>query len=263
MLRINKIEPVVRLVILCVSLIFISLIFTGLSSAKINKKSIVGIWLFDEGENDVVLDYSENGNDGEVKGQPEWVEGKFGLALSCNPDNYVEVSDSPSLDLTSEITVMAWVNVESYHSGEIVMKSRELSADITIYGFQVWHDKRVLCHVITDTGWKEIGGQPYPLDEWFHLAMTYEGNDLKWYLDGSLLTESPKSGEIETNDDPFMIGGGHHFNGLIDEVALFNVALSDSDIQSIMTKGLDKAIGITAVSPKDKLATVWATIKIQ
>jgi len=70
-----------RLAIISVSIIFFGLMFTGQSFAKINPKSIVGIWLFDEGKGDLVKDSSGNKNDGKLMNGPKWVDGKFGQAL--------------------------------------------------------------------------------------------------------------------------------------------------------------------------------------
>lgn len=245
----------------CISIIFIGMTFTCSSFAKVGAESIVGMWLFDEERGNVAEDYSENGNDGEIKGDPETVEGRFGEAISCNPSDHIAIPDSESLDVTGELTVMAWANVNAYHSGQIVMKSTALAADKTIYGFQVWDDRQFYCHIITDTGWLEINAGEYPLDEWFHLAMTYDGSMLKWYMDGELLIESAKSGDITTNDDPFMIGGGHNFNGSIDEVAVFSKALSEDDIKAIATEGLNEALSLSAVSFKGKLAAKWGSVK--
>ena len=53
---------------------------------------------------------------------------------------------------------------------------------------------------------------------------------------------------------------GEFFPGIIDEVAIFNIALADDDIETIMAKGLEE---ILSVEPSDKLAAIWATIKAQ
>ena len=56
---------------------------------------------------------------------------------------------------------------------------------------------------------------------------------------------------------------GNFFNGAIDDVGLFDVALSSTDIQSIMNGGLLEVVGTTAVSPIASSATTWANIKIR
>ncbi len=56
-------------------------------------------------------------------------------------------------------------------------------------------------------------------------------------------------------------GSGEYYNGLIDEFAIFNVALTEDDIKTIMDKGLARALGIAAVSPSGKLTATWGSIK--
>ena len=74
-----------------------------------------------------------------------------------------------------------------------------------------------------------------------------------------------QSKENEDNDCKFRIGRhdqhGGFYQGLIDEVALFNTALTEEDINKIMTGGLERSVGLTAVSPKGNLTTTWGEIK--
>ena len=56
-------------------------------------------------------------------------------------------------------------------------------------------------------------------------------------------------------------GAPEYFNGLIDDIGIFNVALTEDDVRNIMKNGIGKAIGIAAVSPSAKLATTWSNIK--
>ena len=91
--------------------------------------------------------------------------------------------------------------------------------------------------------------------------MTYDGSALKMYLNGELLAEGAKGGDIATNDDPFMIGGAHNYIGSIDEVAVFNKALSEGDIGSIIAEGLNEALSLAVVSSEGKLAATWGGVK--
>jgi hypothetical protein len=85
------------------------------------------------------------------------------------------------------------------------------------------------------------------------------------YLNGVLEGTTQLAIEPDNNTNPFSIGahptGGNVVNGLVDEVALFNVALQEEDIQAIMNEGLEKALSLTAVSSEDKLTTVWGNVK--
>ena len=71
-----------NLMLACISLIVLSLMFAGISNAEFDLKTVVGMWLFDEGKGDTAADSSENGNDGKLENSPKWIKnGKFGSAL--------------------------------------------------------------------------------------------------------------------------------------------------------------------------------------
>lgn len=93
--------------LLCVSLIALSFIFAAPGEAELDPEIAAGIWLLDENDGDEALDSSTNGNHGTIQGA-EWVEGKFGSALSFNgTSGRVVISDSDSLDLQEAWTITA------------------------------------------------------------------------------------------------------------------------------------------------------------
>jgi hypothetical protein len=74
--------------------------------------------------------------------------------------------------------------------------------------------------------------------QWHHVACVYDGRNMKTYVDGKLDVSKPRSGPIGTNDFPVCIGEnieltGHCWNGLIDDVRIYNYALSESEIAAI------------------------------
>ena len=96
------------------SVLLMTLIFMAQSDAKIDPQSAAGVWLFDEASGKVAKDSSDNGYDGKFmgKGNPKWVEGKFGKALDFNGStvqrfngstDYVEVDNEPGLNITGDI----------------------------------------------------------------------------------------------------------------------------------------------------------------
>ena len=111
-----------RFILTCISLIGIGAILIGTNgAARINVEDTMGIWLFDEGEGDKVLEYTGNGIDGtfvnnpegvvdgELANDPEWVDGKFGKAVSLNGStNYIELNNSLNVETSHSISV--WVN---------------------------------------------------------------------------------------------------------------------------------------------------------
>ena len=80
------------------------------AKAEITKEDIVAIWMFDEGSGNILKNSSENGNNGKLIERPTWVDGKFGKALKFNVDKKqrVKVENSDSLNLTDQISILAW-----------------------------------------------------------------------------------------------------------------------------------------------------------
>lgn len=265
-------------IIACTIFIVISLMFAVRSYARIDSETAVGIWLLDEGSGKSARDISGNDNDGEIMGKPKWVDGKFGKALEFGEEtDWVQIKDNPSLRVTKEVTVMAWINPVSYtfpgvRWQGIIAKSNNPRS----YSFYTDDSGQFLLAI-------HFGGQHFvgmsqgvpPLKEWSHVAAaaetTPQGGNMKLFMNGKLTKETPfpalkgLPGDSDTQD--VLIGrtweDARFFQGMIDEVAIFNVALSEDDINSIATKGLSRATGITAVSISGKIAAAWAAIKAQ
>ena len=97
-----------------VSLIVFSLILVGISNADLDPKTVVGMWLFNDGKGNTAMDSSENGNDGELVNGPNWVKnGKFGPALEFDGNKskgHVAVGD---LGLSGTVTLILWAKPNS------------------------------------------------------------------------------------------------------------------------------------------------------
>ena len=105
------------------------------------------------------------------------------------------------------------------------------------------------------------------LDTWYHIFQTYDGSALTLYVNGEEEDSQKFPGGIIVTKQPVRIGGGanpgaaaYHTPGIIDEVAMFDVALEEEDIQAIMNDGFSN---ILAVSLTGKLTTTWSSIKTQ
>lgn len=253
-----------RLTLACISLIFFWLILTVQGYAIIDPQTAVGIWLFDEGEGDVAKDSSDNGNDGKLVNDPEWVEGKFGKALKFDgEDDYVDCGTDDSLNPTP-ITILVWVLVEERSSGQRSILVRRDYAGANAYQFINWPADagKVRFSFWTGNSEKAVDTEDViPLKEWCHVATTYDGKEAKIYFNGVESGTADVSGDIDvvknvkTTIGASNQGKSESFLGIIDEVAVFNVALTENDINQIMTKGF------SAVSPSGKLATAWGKIK--
>ena len=249
-----------KLILLCISLILIG-ICVGQGDAKIDPKSIVGIWLFDEGSGDTAKDSSGNGNDGELMNGPKWVDGKFGKALEFDgQDDFVEVS---SITTPPIITFSCWFKkLGSGNGGVPRLHSRATGPWSLEFGIGNGAIPNQLGFYLafadgSATGWN---GVFEPGNEvWYHTAVSYDGTSVKMYVDGKEVTSQKDWAKKEVNQGISRIGGhaagGDCFEGLIDEVAIYNVALPEEDIESTMTP--------SAVSLTGKLTTTWSAIKSQ
>lgn len=255
---------VARLTIACISLTVISLMLTGQISAQIDLESAAGLWLFDEGKGDIAEDFSPNSRNASLNGNPKWVAGKFGQAISFDGvDDYLSAEDSDSLDVVGEaITLLAWIKGDDWPASwnHIIRKTPE---NPRIYILGVHSTAFPFTFLKTDVQqYEDIQGKgPLPTKEWIHLAMTYNGEEIAIYVNGEVDAAVPASGTIEASEGELRIGRGApagYFTGIIDEVGIFRVALSQDEIKVIMNNGLSVFLSI---KPKEKLTTTWSAIK--
>jgi hypothetical protein len=219
---------------------------------------LVGWWRFDEGNGSVAKDSSGFGNDGTVYGAT-WVDGKYGKALSFDGTNdYVEVPDSNSLDISDAITVSWWHKANSWsHTMGIMGKYNVFSFAKRLSGpfsglytnFRIggsWH------------GFYDYGD--FPLNEWTFMVYTYDSatHHIKYYQNGSLTIDYEVTGlsdyHLNTSNYSMLIGKellfrGPTFDGIIDEARIYNRALSADEIETLFQKGPDFSSRLLAKVP--------------
>ena len=260
-----------RLLLVCAVITIVVLVFSSVGDAKIDPKTAVGAWLLDEGSGKKVADASGNGNDGEFVGNPKWIEGVFGSALHFNGRNdMIPVGKDKSLRIT-EGTMMNWINIQT--SNDSGLSSMTIPYDdgaawdapYRSLGLGTWQGQLRYWIAINDQN-REIQPGKIEVDQWYHEAITFDGDTRKAYLDGELVKEEKGAGEI-TYGRPAptaVIGSAsvvvkrEFFNGYVDEIAIFDVALSEKEINELMDDGLGD---ILVVNPLGKVATTWAEIK--
>ena len=257
---------IARLTIVSVLLIVISLIFTGQSSAAVTLDDAVGIWLFDNGTGKTVKDFSQNGHDGEMVGNVKLTKGEFSNALEFPGSNgsCVSVPHDKSLNLVAW-TATAWVKMQPGDWQGIVVKAKKPESTRN-YGIWTWTGSGELWaqsqfpNAVTAQGTTVITD-----GQWYHVAGTYDQKAVRAYVNGQLEAEVAATGNPVTNDEPLTIGACSTekwpAKGVIDDVGLFNIALDEANIKSIMTAGLAKTLGLAGVSPAGKLAAAWGEIK--
>jgi len=242
--------------------------FTGQSSAGIDPKTIVGLWLFDEGAGDVAKDSSGRGNDGKLMKAPKRVAGKFSKALEFDDKGtYVDCGSDASLDVNS-FTLAVWVfpTVIDASTHEMIM-GKGWSGTERSYYLSILQGKAFLSFRDPgNTAQADVQGNTVlEKSTWYHIAGTHDREAKKSaiYVNGVKENEKSIDYDVMVTPKTVLIGnlGDHElfFGGKLDEVAIFNVALNEDDIKSIM-KGFQS---ILAVSPTGKLTTTWSTIKNQ
>ena len=175
-------------------------------------------------------------------GRVNYASGKVGQAFSLNgSDAYVSAPDSPALNPTSAITVMGWINrrgvVGPYDP--IINKGGDANA-----GYTLEFLNNNVAFWIYKNGWQSslssgTGGE-VQLGRWYHVAGVYDGTNIRCYLDGQQVgTTALPPGPFSPSSIPLGIGYSHnlarYFNGLIDEPAIYNRALSAEEILAIYT----------------------------
>ncbi|MCK4342405.1 MAG: LamG domain-containing protein [Phycisphaerae bacterium] len=202
---------------------------------------LVGYWTFDEGSGGVVHDLSGNGNDGTIVGAG-WVEGVSGTALEFDGQNdFVEVPDDASLDITGDISLAAWIYAHSMPGAHPVFSKGTWGSNYAYYtaiGGSYGNRADFQLHSAgTETLWLD-SEQILQVGRWYHVVAVRAGNTATIYVNGVFGGDSPCfEGAIRLNDLPLYFGshydGGILFHGVLDELRLYDRALGEDEIQQL------------------------------
>lgn len=243
--------------------------FVPLSYA-IDSNIIVGIWLFDGKKGNVVEDASANGHKGEIVGNVEWVEGKFGSALEFGKgDSYVLIPHDESLNLKT-FSITAWVNLIDLGAYAGIVEKFEVEGDIRSFYLDVNPDGILYGGFKGENGWNSCMSEKVTDENWHHVAVIYDMKKLLTYVDGDSFSDIAIG--VEEGIEPLLTtasvfiggpatGGCGPNQGIIDEVGIFNDALTSADVNNIMKNGLRQSV--LAVEFSEKLALTWGSIKFQ
>ena len=225
---------------------------------------LVAAYGFEAGAGSAVLDASARGNDGTIAGATWASSGAFGNAIGVDGSGVgVVVPDSSSLHLKRAMTLEAWVKPSSVAEAwsDIVYKEDDdyyleaTSTTDSLPSAAMTLRRRGKVH--------SFGASKLQVGRWTHLAATYDGTALRLYVDGDEVASTPATGTLKSSPQPLDIGGdaiyGQGFNGLIDEVRVYEDARSAAEIRSDMATPVVPGTAGDPISPSAP-GTLTATV---
>jgi len=213
-------------------------IFTGM----------IGHWDFNETEGSVAYDsdwlYQDNGT---LYGAWATTTGKDGNCLELNSNAYVNAGNNSELNLNDKITISAWISVPSANSGTIIKKgypnqgySLSLSSGYIVFSLGDGASSQNLNTIFN----QEL------LNQWVYLAAVWDGETMKQYINGQEQSVKSFTGSISPSEEDLIIG--ESFTGKIDDVRLYDYALSDKDTETnYLIKTDDIAISLRSEQKRE------------
>jgi hypothetical protein len=206
--------------------------------------SLVGWWKFDEGSGTNAVDSSGNGHDGVIKGNVTWTQGQVGvgkaLSFGGNYGDYVDLGTWNPSELTGQLTLSHWL----YWSGSGFTWQGTLGKRDT------WNRNEMMWQIELTTTSNPPGyisftrednypplGFIMPVNQWVHVAVTFDGTNTTFYRDGQATGTAPFAfgfdstaamviGAVEAN-------GGNPWMGAIDDVRIYNRVLSAAEVAGL------------------------------
>ncbi len=215
-----------------------------------NITGLVAAYGFNEANGSYVEDASGTGNYGVITGAVRVSGGIFGNALkfsgTSSSPNWVTVQNSKSLALSTGMTLEAWVYPTAWMSGGSTVVMKQLpntgSYDEAYLLAANNSTNQPMSAVWTGSQVTVGGNTQIPPNQWTHLATTYDGQYQSLYVNGVLVDLTPQTGPITTSTGVLQIGGnalwGGYFQGYIDEVRIYNRALTNAQIISDSTTAI-------------------------
>lgn len=225
-------------------------------SSLLPTSGLVGYWNFNTCS---AVDGSGSANSGTLVGSPTCEAGASGVGLRLNSTNYAEMPDNASLDLATQLTISLWFKADGLTNDyplRLVDKITAGGADG--YYFPVWSGGIALSNGQADVQ----AHVPVSSRVFHHVAATYADGTGRIYLNGQLVG-SGAMGPFPVNSLPLRIGSSQgtlatpleNFSGVIDEVRLYNRALSDGEVGALALATPSAASGSFLVNAASSAGT--------
>ncbi len=233
----------------------------ALSALSASADDLVLHLSFNDDSGDTAVDQSGFGNDATFFGNPQWIDGVMdSQGLGFDGATWGEVPDDDSLDLTGPLTLTAWALV--HPGGEAIQSAMEKGPAwgageynlAALYNGGTILQAADLPAACADTN----SGASIQDGTWHHLAGVLDGAEIKMYIDGVLDASMACVGSLTPNDGALYIGArggtGRFLNGGLDELRIYNYALSATDVEGDMNNA-------APVEARGKMTTAWGSLK--
>ncbi|MCJ7571689.1 MAG: LamG domain-containing protein, partial [Candidatus Thermoplasmatota archaeon] len=255
--------------------ILICLLFIGTSFSSIHfvehvkaddlTTGLVGYWSFDEGSGSIAHDDTGNGNDGTIYGASWTNSSVLNGALDFDGlDDYVVIPDDETLDITGDLTISLWVNLrEIENEFQIIFSKRYYSDNLAPYqgcidnrvnGDYGTYNKQILFTMGNGSDGSDLppfvnSTSSLVTNLWYNIVFLVEDNDMEIFLNCNSVGSDIFTGDRQEDDShlffgvypklnaPSYEGNGGYFNGLMDEIRIYNRALNENEIQTLYSMG--------------------------
>ncbi len=216
---------------------------TNSSSSSTLANGLVAHWDFNEASGNVAGDATghHSATLNNANGD-QWQGGQTGGALNFDGSNdYGTVADSAALDITDTLTLSTWVKADSFDYWDGLINKGSYSIP---YGLDLTNDGRLIFQ--TNYGFSSgervfTSNASLNQGQWQHVAVTYDGSNVRFYIDGQLDSTQSANLTFETNNESLILGADFtanaHFDGAMDDARIYNRALNENEVEELATGG--------------------------
>ncbi len=247
------------------------------ATAQAADPNLVAHWTFDEGAGTIAYD-SVGGNDGTFNGDPNWTTGQIDGALEFDGSgDLVDCGNDASISQLSTFSISLWFKTDFVPgSGAHPHLIGQDDLSDTVWSFILHGDYSArLTGRIETSGTAAVGRSNFipATGQWYHAAMTYDDSGdrtVRVYVDGeeqSYMSQTAGTGTMSADSSVKVaignrIGGGRDWDGVIDNVRIYDRALSPAEIEQLYWEGFgsrDRAIMAIDDALDDKLQILEST----
>jgi hypothetical protein len=216
---------------LLMAVVLAAVLFAGMANAE-----MIAHWTFDEGTGNIAHDSTVNANNGTIY-NGNWASGVLNGALQFNGSStYAVVPNSSSLNITGSITVSAWLKINSIPTNYVGIVAK--GEGDPSYNLEFNASGASVGLVFADSSYHGANSNALTTNTWYLITGTYDMSQIKLYVNGNLQGVTNYTGTYQSNSEPLYIGNqqpgaGRYYNGLLDDLRIYNNALTASEIQQL------------------------------